>query len=216
MSDKNQQLLVCGGTFDPPHRAHVILPGLAALKLGCSQLIYIPAAVNPLKTAHPPASGRDRIRMLELLLLEEPPKVAWEINAMEIERGGPSFTVDTLEALALQHAPGTKVHFVIGADAAIEFRRWKRWPRILELATPAVLLRPPWTRASLIAHLVEWNPAERERWAEWIVDGLPLLDESASDVRADVAAGRWKEVTRAVGPAVAGFIRANHLYGAVG
>jgi nicotinate (nicotinamide) nucleotide adenylyltransferase len=159
-----RRVLVFGGTFDPPHLAHAQLPMLAAAQLGCDEILYVPAAINPLKsgTKLKPAPPEHRLAMLLLAVADVP---GAKISTIELDRKGKSYTIDTLRALHKQQgnsvgsspsprlrarppapSPAPIFHLLIGADQALDFHRWKNWQEIIELATPAVMLRPPWSR----------------------------------------------------------------------
>jgi nicotinate-nucleotide adenylyltransferase len=205
-------VLIFGGTFDPPHRAHVELPQIAARELDCHRIIYIPAALNPLKTggdAPPPTPAEHRLAMLRLALRDVPNT---EINTIELERPPPSFAIDTLRALFVPASEARAGAFLlIGADQALDFHRWREWPEILKLARPAVMLRPPWTRELFTAAVRgRYNASEAPQWLAWTLTTLPLLDVNATDIRARLVAGR--SVAGLIDPKVEAFIRDHGLY----
>jgi nicotinate-nucleotide adenylyltransferase len=208
-------VLIFGGTFDPPHRAHVELPQIAARELGCDRIIYVPTAINPLKAepgTPPPTPAEHRLAMLGLAL-DGMPNV--EISTVELDRPPPSYTIDTLRALvapASDARPAAAAFLLIGADQALDFHRWKDWQEILRLATPAVMLRPPWTPATYrVALLARYSDAEAARWERATLTTLPAIDISATDLRERLVAGR--PVGGLVDPAVEAYIRALGLYG---
>ena len=202
------RLLVFGGTFDPPHVAHVALPPLVARRLGCERILYVPAAVNPLKTGYDPTPGAHRLAMLRLALARVPDA---EISSLELDRPGPSYTVDTLEALRGQLEPETELYLLIGSDQALVFEKWKRWQRILELATPAVMVRPPLDEAGYRRRLSETYSAQQaQRWLEWTAD-VPYLDVCATELRQRLLEAG--DVRGLLQPAVLAYIRENGLYG---
>ena len=200
-------ILIFGGTFDPPHRGHSTLPPLVAQRLGCERIVYIPAALNPLKADETPTPAAHRLAMLRLALAAA---AGSEISTIEIDRPGPSYTVDTVEALAGRSGETTRLHLLIGSDQALEFNRWKRWRRILELATPVVMVRPPLTDASFARKLREIYPAaEARRWLGWAVE-VPQMDIGASALRKRLAAG--DDVSELMDRAVVEYIRSHGLY----
>lgn len=209
-----RSVLLVGGTFDPPHRAHLDLPRAARdLLLGTGAwLVYVPAARSPHKSAGPVASDDDRVTMLRAALRGVPRSRVW---TDELDRGpGPSFWIDTIGRALRAAPPGCSVRFVIGADQAAAFHRWKRPREILEFASPIVLLRAPFrTAASLMRALRatgEWSKPELEQWASWIAPGK-LMRDSSTGVRSGLAARR-KSVLDRVPSAVSDIIRRRGLY----
>jgi len=201
------RLLVFGGTFDPPHLAHTMLPPIVARRLGCPRIIYIPAAANPLKTLRPPTAARHRLAMLRRAVAEVP---GAEISTIELDRPGPSYTVDTLHALHGELDSGTEVFLLIGSDQAIGFHDWKDWPRILELATPAVMVRPPLDGDAFRGQLEQhYDAAETTRWMSWAV-AVPQLDICATGLRERLGSGG--DARGLLQPAVLAYIREQGLY----
>jgi nicotinate-nucleotide adenylyltransferase len=202
------RLLVFGGTFDPPHLAHVALPPLAARRLGCGRILYVPAAINPFKSQDVVTPAEHRLAMLRLALDRVPDA---EICSHELDRPGPSYTVDTLETVCGQLEPGAELHLLIGSDQALVFEKWKSWRRILELSTPAVMVRPPLDEGAYRRRLAETYPADQAaRWLGWTAD-VPYLDICATELRQRLAEGR--DVRGLLQPAVLAYIREHGLYG---
>jgi nicotinate-nucleotide adenylyltransferase len=198
--------LVFGGTFDPPHLAHAVLPSKAAAQLGCAQILYVPASINPLKADSPPTSNEHRLAMLLLAIADVPDA---KISTIEFDREGPSFTIDTLRALQAIH-PDTRLFLLMGADQSLDFHRWKQWQQILELAQPAVMLRPPWNETSFVQALrKKYAEAEAEQWHKRMLH-LPMLDINATEIRRRLAAG--ESVQGMLHRSVHEYIQANHLY----
>ena len=200
--------LVFGGTFDPPHTAHTTLPPLVASRLGCARIIYITAAVNPLKTDQDITPAHHRLAMLELAVADVP---GAEISTIELDRPGPSYMVDTLELLRRELGPGTEILLLIGSDQAMAFHKWKDWSRILELATPVVMVRPPLDGAAFRRQLAaHYDPDEVDRWIGYAV-AVPQVDVCATTVRERLAAGG--DVRGLLQPTVLAYIREHGLYG---
>ncbi len=204
----SSSLLICGGTFDPPHRAHTQLPPLVAKRLGCDRILYIPAAVNPLKCSEPPAAADHRLAMLRLGVAGVPNA---QISRIELDRSGPSYTVQTLEALRDQVGQHVELRLLLGSDLVLEFPRWHQPQRILRLATPAVLLRPPDDRAAFRERLLEAYSAQQvELWMSWVVAVAPM-DVTASEIRQRLRGGQ--DVEGLLEPEVIEYIREHGLYG---
>ena len=134
-----------------------------------------------------------------------------EISHLELDRPGPSYTVDTLEALREELEPDTELHLLIGSDQALVFEKWKRWEHILDLATPAVMVRPPLDEAGYRRRLDEIYPARQaRRWLEWTAD-VPYMDVCATGLRRRLTEGG--DVRGLLQPAVLAYIRQHGLYG---
>ncbi len=204
----NLKVLVFGGTFDPPHLAHAQLPREVADLLGCTKIMYIPAGVSPHKLDDPPTDGQHRLTMVKLMI--ESVSGA-EVSTFELDRTGPSYTCDTLQHLRELFGDTTSLHFLMGADQALAFYRWKNWQTILEMATPAVMLRPPWDLPTFTQQITaRCEPPEAKQWLDWIVPLSSTLDICSSDIRRNLAAG--EDVSTLLPPAVYVYIRANKLY----
>lgn len=163
---------VFGGSFDPVHVGHLIVAEAAADALALHEVRFVPANVQPLKRGQHGAGGAARLAMLELAIAANPRFVA---DDRELRRPPPSYTVDTLQAL---HDEGSRdrLFFLVGADAARDFRSWRAPETIARLATVVVLTRPGAAVPSdaLIDRCLD----------------VPAVDLSATDVRDRCRAGR--------------------------
>jgi nicotinate-nucleotide adenylyltransferase len=128
-----------GGAFNPPHRGHLRLAELALSALGLDELRFMPTARSPHKANEPTDDPAARLRLLQAALAGFPGPAG--IETLELERGGTSYTSDTLEALEARE-PGNAWILVIGSDQLPGLPRWHRAPRVLELASVAVAPRP--------------------------------------------------------------------------
>jgi nicotinate-nucleotide adenylyltransferase len=187
---------VFGGTFDPPHVGHVLTAGDACETLGLDKLIFVPAAGQPFKVNAPAmASPRDRLEMVRLAIGDDP---RFEVSDIEIERGGLSYTVETLEAVALSK-PGAKLFLIIGIDALDSFERWRSPERIRELATLAVLSRR------------DRSLAETEGGDGSVVQvSSRRIDVSSTEIRRRLKEG--KPITAFVAESVERYIATANLY----
>jgi nicotinate-nucleotide adenylyltransferase len=126
-----------GGSFDPPHNGHLLAAGDALTALRLDRVIFIPTSIQPLKAGRAGASAAQRLEMVRLLLDNE---AGFELDSIEIDRGGLSYTVETLTALAAK-MPGSELFWLVGADIPQTFAKWRSPERIVELATLVVLQR---------------------------------------------------------------------------
>lgn len=177
-----QRVGVYGGTFDPIHFGHLAVAEDARAALGLSRLLVVPAARQPLKGHSQGAGPAHRLAMARLACADNP---AFSVDAAEIERPPPSYTVDTLAALHERLGPGVELWFILGADAARDLPRWHRADQIVRLARLAIVARPGST-----IHLPSLEmalPAIAGRYRQ--IDG-PHLDISSTELRRRLAAGR--------------------------
>jgi nicotinate-nucleotide adenylyltransferase len=133
------RLGIFGGTFDPPHIGHLLVASDAIDQLGLDRLVFIPTAMQPLKTGvrATVASPGDRLEMTRLMAGDDPRLSA---DPIEVDRGGLSFTIDTLAALA-HRSPGDERFLLLGADTWETFPRWREPEAVMRLATVVVLQR---------------------------------------------------------------------------
>lgn len=186
---------VCGGTFDPFHRGHLD-PVLAIRnEMRWDRVIYIPTSRQPFKAGRPSASGYHRFAMAVLATQSDP---ALYISPIELERGGTSYTIDTLEELH-RISPNANFDWIIGDDNVPELGRWKSIARVVELARFVVLTRgkagPPPPEV----------PAERMLFAK-----NPAVPISATEIRSRVCAG--ETIDAFVDPLVSRYIHHYGLY----
>ncbi len=196
------RLGVLGGTFDPVHRGHLALAGAARDELGLEQVLFVPAGQPWRKTGQEIGANEDRLAMLRLALEGDP---SFQIATLELERSGPSYTADTLEALAVQRR-GDELYFIVGQDALADLPNWVRPERILGLARLAAARRPE-VSAGALEEAQRRVPALRER-VVWLK--MPPVEVSATEIRERV--GRGQPIRGMVAPAVERYIRERGLY----
>lgn len=135
----HRRIGVLGGTFDPVHIGHLIVAEEARVRLGLERVLFVPARVSPHKLDEEPCDAEHRWRMVELAIAGNP---HFEASRMELDRRGPSYTVDTLVALRKTFGPGCELHFIMGVDALEGLQRWRDPERILALARIVAVTRP--------------------------------------------------------------------------
>ncbi|MDX6667725.1 MAG: nicotinate-nucleotide adenylyltransferase [Solirubrobacteraceae bacterium] len=192
---------ILGGTFNPPHIGHVACARAAAEQLGLDGVWLMPVAAPPHKRAEQDPGAEHRLALCRLAADEDERLSA---SAFEIERGGPSYTVDTLAALRADR-PDDELTFVAGGDMAMSLPDWREPARVLELATFAVAERDALRREQIVAALGALPGADRIAFLD-----MPRVDVSSSRVRERVAAG--EPVEDLVPAAVARYIEQRGLY----
>jgi nicotinate-nucleotide adenylyltransferase len=133
------RLGIFGGTFDPPHVGHLLAASDAIEHLGLDRLIFVPAAVQPLKAGRSAAAGAHRLAMVRLTAGDDS---RLDVDSVELDREGLSYTVDTLREFG-RRFPADELFFLVGADVLSSFARWREPHAVLELATLAVVTRRP-------------------------------------------------------------------------
>jgi len=193
------RLGIFGGSFDPPHVGHLLAAVDAFEALQLDKLIFVPAATQPLKSDVVATPAHLRLAMVKLLVGADE---RFAVDAVEIDRAGLSYTVDTLETFA-QRFPKAERFFLVGEDAMAAFGAWKRPQQILTLARVAILRRP---RGG--------NGAALERSSDQpngtIALATRLVDVSSTEIRERVRAG--KSIKGFVPESVAAFIETERLY----
>lgn len=128
-----------GGAFNPPHEGHLELARLALAHLELDELRFVPTALSPHKEDPGGPTPEARRQLLDLALVGLDPRC--KVDPLELERGGRSYTVDTLEALA-DREPGAQWILIMGSDQLPGLPAWRRPERVFALASAAVALRP--------------------------------------------------------------------------
>lgn len=193
---------VLGGTFDPVHRGHLALARAARDELALDEVLFVPAGRPWRKAGRSIASEEHRLAMLQAALEGEP---AFRVSTLELERGGPSYTADTLETLAARR-PGDELFIILGEDAMFDLPNWVRPSRILELAKLAVARRED-VSPEAVEEARSALPELLDR-VVWL--NMPLVEVSATEIRRRVLDGR--QIDDLVPAAVEAYIREHGLY----
>lgn len=184
-----------GGSFDPVHCAHLKVAQHALEQAGVDAVVFIPAARSPLKSSSAVAGDDDRVEMLRLATRDEP---RFEVDTCEVERGGASYTVDTVASFRHRH-PTAELHWIIGADQVELLPDWHRIDELAQMLTFIVLRRPGYSTA---------KPAiPGLRMVE--IDA-PLMEHSSSEIRRRLAEG--ESVADWLPASVEAFISSRGLY----
>jgi nicotinate-nucleotide adenylyltransferase len=170
-----------GGAFNPPHIGHLALAQEARARLELDEVLLMPMARAPHREIEPEPGPEVRLRMTELATQDD-----LRLNAcpLEVDRGGRSYTVDTLRALR-DRGPADERFLVLGGDAAAGLPRWREPEEVLRLCTVAVAEREGWERERVLSALEEL-PGARERV---VFFEMPRIDVSSSLIRSRAAEG---------------------------
>jgi nicotinate-nucleotide adenylyltransferase len=187
------RLGIFGGSFDPIHLGHLLAASESAEQLGLDQVIFVTSARPPHKTPQAPAEAR--YEMVLLATVEDP---RFQPSRLELDRPGPSYTVETLEQVRAL-APNAELFFITGADAFAEAAHWHQAERLFELATLVAVTRPGYPPRMAPpfrhrAHLLE----------------IPGFQISSTEIRLRLSQGRT--VRYLVPPAVEAYLVRHQLY----
>ena len=180
---------IFGGSFDPVHQGHLVVAECCREQARLDRVVFVPTAIQPFKQSRQPVAGQHRAEMLALAVGGNP---AFEVSTVELDRGGVSYTVDTLAAVR-DARPDDELHLILGPDALASLPDWREPARILDLAGVIAVEREGLddvaaiVQAPRLAALLGPDRA-RDIVAEKVV--VPAIGVRSSDLRALVAAGR--------------------------
>ena len=192
---------ILGGTFNPPHVAHLVSAQEARAELGLERVVLMPVHTPPHKEAVGDPGPAVRFEMCRAAVADDP---GLAVSRLELDRGGPSWTVDTLREIHAS-SPDDELTFIVGGDQAQGLPNWREPAVILELAVLAVAEREGIAREDVRARLAGLVPPGRLAFFD-----MPRIDISSSDVRRRVAAGR--PIRHLVPDGVAALIAGRGLY----
>ena len=198
MSAAPLRLGLFGGAFDPPHVAHVALARAALDQLQLDQLRIFPTG-QAWHKSQPLSAPAHRLAMARIAFGDLPRTV---VDDRELKRPGPTYTIDTLRELKAEQ-PQAQLFLLMGQDQAESITRWREWESVLALATLCMAARPA---AVALPSAAPDGLAQ----ARWRVLQMPVMPESATDVRARVAAGQG--IAHLVPAGVARYIDQHSLY----
>jgi nicotinate-nucleotide adenylyltransferase len=177
---------VLGGTFDPVHYGHLVIAEEVYTTLDLDEMVFVPTGQPPHKTDEVITPAEHRLAMLELAIASNP---HFTISRVDVDRPGPSYTVDTLRLLHEQWGEETAIYFVIGGDSLEYFLTWRDAAGILEQLTHLVAVRRPgYTESEEYYDRLEARlPGIKQRL---LVVEAPQFEISATGLRLRVAEGR--------------------------
>ena len=196
---------IFGGSFDPIHIGHLLLAELCCESLELDQVRFLVANVSPFKTDKQPANNKDRVEMVKLAIGGNP---KFEIDTREIDRGGVSFTIDSVRSIVAEYGD-SKLFLLMGADAIDDIANWREPGELFALATPCVISRggagephwdvlKPYMDAFLLSEIIKAKVT------------APQIEVSSYDLRERIKRG--KSVRYQIPPAVESFICEHQLY----
>lgn len=194
---------VLGGTFNPIHNGHLAVAGEARSRLELNEVLFVPASQPWRKSGAPILSAKDRVDMVRLAIASMP---CYRLSLVEVNREGPSYTLDTLSELRVGLSNGDEVFFILGWDSLADLPNWRAPERIIRLCRLVAVPRPGCPRPDM-ASLEAKVPGLSQ---SVIMLDKPVVDVSASGIRERVARGL--SIRGLVPEAVADYIREHRLY----
>jgi nicotinate-nucleotide adenylyltransferase len=194
---------IYGGVFNPPHHGHLVAAQEAHAQLELDVVLWIPVGHAPHRVIEGDPGTEARFAMVELAIAGDE---RFRASRIELEREGPSYTVDTLRELG-ERGPDDDLFLILGGDQALALASWREPEDVLALATLAVFERGSSNRNAIAIKVARLRGAERVRFLE-----MPRIDISSTLVRRRAATG--KPIRYLVPDKVANFIGTHSLYGA--
>ena len=191
-SDSLHPLGLLGGAFDPVHIGHLRSAIAVREELQLERVDFIPAAQSPLKGGAA-LTAEHRLAMLQLAVRDVP---GLDVDARELERPGPSYTVDTLKALRAEYGAARPLLWIVGSDILTTLSQWSRWRELLDHAHLVVMARPGASdpedevKKWIALHQMEGNLAVTQPAGGVVLVRQPLLDIASSQIRTLIAEGR--------------------------
>lgn len=196
---------IYGGVFNPPHHGHLVAAQEAHSQLGLDVVVWVPVGHAPHRAIESDPGAEVRLEMVELATSTDE---RFRVSRIELEREGPSYTVDTLRELR-EREPEDELFLILGGDQALALPTWHEPEQVLELATLGVFERGSSTQNAIRITIGRMLGADRVRFLE-----MPRIDISSTTVRRRAATG--KPIRYLVPDKVANYIGARSLYGARG
>jgi nicotinate-nucleotide adenylyltransferase len=164
------------------HLGHLIIAEEARVRLKLDQVVFTPAGQPWLKSRQPVSPAGHRLRMVELVVASNR---FFRVSSSEMDRSGPTYTVDTLEELRRSLGPDTGLYFIVGMDALEQFHRWKEPEKLLELCNLVVVSRPGHQSVDINSLVGQYPPAGERL----ILLTVPRIEISSTEIRRRVSEG---------------------------
>ncbi len=193
---------VMGGTFDPVHLAHLIVAEEARVKLSLNKVLFVPAHTQWRKARGTYASSTERLEMVKLAVASNP---YFSVSTVDLVRGGPSYSVDTIRDIRMEYGPRTDLFFIIGMDALIDLPYWREPAKLAQQCKIVAIDRPGFT--------IDWSQLEAaidDAKEHILLLNCPVMDISSTEIRRRAASG--ESIRYWVPEAVQAYIEEHNLY----
>jgi nicotinate-nucleotide adenylyltransferase len=173
-----------GGSFDPLHMGHLIVAQDAAESLSLSEVIFIPAAIPPHKQQARRVDAKHRLNILYLAVADN---ACFSVSDIEIQRGGLSYSIDTVKALRSLH-PDADLFLIVGSDTLVELHTWHKVEELLDLCQIATVLRPGEDSLEVITQKIQLPIETRKKMMKYIIQ-THRIEISSTEIRRRVETG---------------------------
>lgn len=208
MSKKPLSLGIMGGTFNPIHYGHLVTAEEALIQYKLDEVIFIPSGHAPHKADKEVLAAEERYLMSVIATASNPD---FKVSRIEIDRKGPSYTIDTLCELRKIYGKGTRVFFITGADAILEILTWKDSDKLYDLCSFIAATRPGYSLQKFKElHLLPENQHATGKRPEVFFMEIPALAISSTDIRQRIKERR--PIQYLVPEGVANYIRKCGFY----
>ena len=194
---------VLGGTFDPIHNGHIMVAEETRARLDLSEVLFVPAGRPWLKENDLISAAEHRVRMVRLAIAGRP---YFKVSTMEIDRTGPSYTVDTIAELSAQLGDGDELFFILGWDNLAQLPRWRETSRLIEMCRLVAVPRPGYS----LPDLDSLEASIPGLFRRLLLQDKPKIDVDATEIRKRVARGA--PIANLVPEPVEKYIRQHKLY----
>jgi nicotinate-nucleotide adenylyltransferase len=194
---------ILGGAFNPPHTGHLVCAQESLVQLELDKVVFMPVGHAPHRELEGDPGAEERLEMVELAIADDE---RFEVSRAEVDRDGPSYTVDTLRSLRAT-AADDELFLILGGDQAAALPTWHEPEQVLALATVVVLERLSWSRQAIGIKIGRLDGVQGIRYLD-----MPIIQISSSSIRRRAAAGQ--PIRYLTPDKVAAYIEANGLYGA--
>lgn len=201
---KYQRIGIMGGTFDPIHIGHLFIAEEVLNEVGLDKILFIPVGIPPHKQESKVTDSQHRLTMAQIAVSGN---ANFQVSRIEVDREGPSYTVDTINHLKRIYNENTLFYFIIGTDAFFELDTWKNYKDLLKLVKLAVVTRVGYNNYALDEKIEDYK---NRFLAEIIKVVIPKLEISSTDIKSRIRQG--KTVKYIVPEGVEQYIKKHGLY----
>lgn len=201
---KIDKIAVMGGTFDPIHYGHLIAAETVRIKFGFDSIMFVPSCSPPHKKGINISEEEHRYAMVQMATVTNP---YFKVSRIELDRGGSTYTIDTIRQLKSIFSCNTEIYFITGADAILEISTWKDVPELMSICKFIAVTRPGYDKDMLNDKV---NELKRIYRGDVIITDIPSYAVSSTDIREKASKG--KSIKYLVPESVECYIRKYNLY----